>query len=82
MFNYRGAKEISFYYFRYAKLCAKQKKHLNSIHIAGKVNIFKVNEWYLVDGSHHEFMVSTQIMVRDYYIVYYILRYNREQLFE
>ena len=35
-FRYRDAKEISFYYFRNIKLCAKQEKtQVNSIYIAG-----------------------------------------------
>ena len=34
-------------------------------------HVCKVNEWYLVDCLHHEFRVSTQIMVRDYCIIKY-----------
>ena len=35
-FHHRDAKEISFYYFRNIKLCAKQEKiQVNSIYIVG-----------------------------------------------
>ena len=36
-FQYRDSKEILFYYFRNTKLCAKHKKHMNSIYIVGIV---------------------------------------------
>ena len=65
-FQYRDAKETSFNYFRDTKLCPKHKKsHVNSVYWD---HLCKVNKWCLVDYFHREFMVSIQIMSRDYCI--------------
>ena len=65
-FQYRDAKESSFNYFRDTKLCPKHKKpHVNSVYWD---HLCKVNKWCLVDYFHREFMVSIQIMSRDYCI--------------
>ena len=58
-FHYRNAKDISFHYLQ--NFVQNKKTHVNCIYIVG---IMKINEWCLIDCFHHEFRVSTQIMVR------------------
>ena len=66
-FYYCDAKEISFYYFRDTKLCAKHEK-TREFHLYFWDHVCKVNELCLVDCFHREYKVSNQIIVRDYCI--------------
>ena len=50
------------------KLCAKHEKNTREFHLYCWDHVCKVNESCLVDCFHSEFRVSTQIMVRGYYI--------------
>ena len=60
-FSYCHAKEISFYYFRDIKLCAKHEKACE-FHLYCSDHVCKVNEWCLVDCFHRKFRVSTQLL--------------------
>ena len=66
-FHYCDTKEISFYSFRYTKLCAKHEK-TGEFHLHCWDYVCKVNEWCLVDCFHHQLRVCTQIMVCGYCI--------------
>ena len=58
-------KKSHFTVFALRTLCTRHEKTRES-HLYYWDHACKVNEWCFVDSFHHEFSVSTQIMVRDY----------------
>lgn len=65
IFHYCNAKDISFYYFHDATLCANLT---NEFHLYCWYHICNINEFCLVYCFHCKFRISSQIMVRDYCI--------------
>ena len=66
----RCQRNLILLFSRYITLC-KTRKNTREFHLHYRDYVCKVNEWCLVDCFHHEFMFSTQIMVRYYCIAKY-----------